>query len=212
MRDEGAAAHGEKETARLEAFSDGVFAVAITLLVLDLVKVPEAPPGEVLSAASLAAALGRQWPGYVAFVLSFLTILVMWVNHHSMFRMIQKTDPALMFANGALLLLVTLVPFPTALLAEFLTEPAGPAAAAFYGGLFVLISLGFITLWWTAAFRRNLLWPDVTRERLRRRWRANLVGFPLYSLAFLGAFVSPYLTVAICGGLWLFWAFGTTRL
>ena len=205
MSDEGAAP-GEKETARLEAFSDGVFAVAITLLGLDLVKTPQPAPGEALSSGALVAAVGAQWPSYLAFVVSFATILIMWVNHHSMFRLIQKSDPALMFANGALLLLITLVPAPTALLSEFLTEPAGRAAAAFYGGLFVLISAAFLLVWWVAAFRRALLRPGTPLEPVRRRLRANLISGALYALAFLGAFISPFLTVGICVALGLFWA------
>jgi TMEM175 potassium channel family protein len=133
--------------------SDGGFAVAITLLVLDLIKVPQAPEGQTFSAAALAAILGRQWPAYATFLISFATILI--------FQWVQKSDPVLMFANGFLLLLVTLVPFPTALLGDYLREPAAPTAAAMYAGLFVIISIAFILLWWTAAYRRPLLRPGI---------------------------------------------------
>ena len=121
----------EKETGRIEAFSDGVFAIAITLLVLEL-KVPhlagDAEPG------ALAAALLKQWPSYLAFVTSFFTILIMWANHHAIFNLVHKTDAEFLFANGFLLLLVTVVPFPTALLAEYLIKPGAPVAAAVYAG------------------------------------------------------------------------------
>src|SRR4051794_24552924 len=108
MSDENRAPAVEKETGRLEAFSDAVFAVAITLLAFDIIKVPQAPAGHTFSAVELATALGQQWPAYATFLISFVTILIMWVNHHSIFLMVQKTDPVFIFANGFLLLLVTL--------------------------------------------------------------------------------------------------------
>src|SRR5262245_58066326 len=101
-----------KETARIEAFSDGVFAIAITLLVLDM-KVPGSKdlPADV----RLISVLGRQWPTYLAYVTSFLTILIMWVNHHRLFQHIKRTDNPFLMLNGLLLMGVTIVPFPTGL-------------------------------------------------------------------------------------------------
>src|SRR4051794_3486976 len=99
----------EKETSRVEAFSDGVFSIAITLLVLEL-KVPNL--GDAPTAKSLCIALGHQWPSYISFLTSFFTVLIMWVNHHGIFRLIRGIDARLMFANGFLLMLVTAVPFP----------------------------------------------------------------------------------------------------
>src|SRR3954466_11846030 len=104
----------EKETGRVEAFSDGVFAIAITLLVLDLKVPPDAG-----SNAELWAALVGQWPIYFAFLSSFLVILIMWINHHRLFTHIRRTDNVLMMLNGLLLLGITVVPFPTRLLAEY---------------------------------------------------------------------------------------------
>ena len=98
------------ETARVEAFSDGVFAIAITLLILD-VHVPA--PG----LGPLRTALARQWPTYIAFLISFAFIGIMWVNHHRLFNHIRRSDNTLMFLNLLLLLGVCVVPFPTALLA-----------------------------------------------------------------------------------------------
>jgi uncharacterized membrane protein len=103
---------------RLEAFSDGVFAIAITLLVLDLAVPPRehAPDGE-----SLASALGHQWPSYFAYLVSFLVIGIIWVNHHAVFDRVRLVDRPVMFVNLALLLVVSAIPFPTHLLAEYLT-------------------------------------------------------------------------------------------
>ena len=102
------------ETARIEAFSDGVFAIAITLLVLDL-KVPRG----LAEGRTLADALLAQWPAYLAFASSFMTILIMWVNHHRIFTLVGQSDERLLFYNGLLLMGVTVVPFPTSLVAEY---------------------------------------------------------------------------------------------
>src|SRR6266404_1707129 len=101
----------EKDTSRVEAFSDGVFAIAITLLVLDL-KVPQIAFNSASgpTSAMLLAALEREWPSYFAFVTSFFTILIMWMHHHTVFRLVHRTDASLLLTNGTLLLLVTAVP------------------------------------------------------------------------------------------------------
>jgi uncharacterized membrane protein len=131
----------EKETARLEAFSDGVFAIAITLLILEL-KVP-ALTAAAVTAPSLSKALMQQWPSYLSLVTSFFTILVMWLHHHAIFRHVRKCDAWVHFANGCRLLVVTFVPYPTSVLAAYLETPAAKAAAVFYSG--------------TLFFYRNLL-------------------------------------------------------
>jgi uncharacterized membrane protein len=192
----------EKETGRIEAFSDGVFAIAITLLVLEL-KVPHLP--EDAGRGALAAALLRQWPSYLAFVTSFFTILIMWANHHAIFNLVHKTDAEFLFANGFLLLLVTVVPFPTALLAEYLTKPGAPVAAAVYAGTFVVAGLAYNVLWRSAIRGRRLLKSHVREETLQDMTRRYRIGVPLYLAATAAAFVSVAVTVAICVGLWIFW-------
>ena len=149
---------GRKETGRIEAFSDGVFAVAITLLVFNL-KVPQIAVGDTNAVRDLGSALLSQWPSYLAFVTSFATILIMWVSHHSIFKMVYKSDSPFLFANGLLLMLVTVVPFPTALVAAYLTDPAAAMACAVYAGLFVLINIAYNLLWWTASHNRSLSEP-----------------------------------------------------
>src|SRR5713101_3913707 len=105
----------EKETGRIEAFSDGVFAIAVTLLVLDL-KVPHRDSVN----SGLMNILVKQWPSFLAYLISFATILIMWVNHHNLFNKVKRTDTPFMFLNGFLLFLITFVPFPTGLLAEYI--------------------------------------------------------------------------------------------
>jgi uncharacterized membrane protein len=195
----------EKQTGRLEAFSDGVFAIAITLLALEL-KVPH--PAEATSAA-LAYSLAREWPSYFAFITSFFTVLIMWVHHHVIFRLVHRTDATLLFANGFLLLLVTVVPFPTAVVAEYWGTPAAPAAVTLYGGVFVGISIAFYLLL-MAAFRKAVLDESASEERVLRMRRDYRVGPPAYLAAAVAAPFSPWLSMAICTALWIFWAL-TTR-
>jgi uncharacterized membrane protein len=193
----------EKETGRLEAFSDGVYAVAITLLALDL-QVPKL--GNAATPAAVATALLAQWPSYLAFVTSFFTVLIMWVNHHAMFKLVQRTSARLMFANGLLLMLTTVVPFSTSLVTQYLRYPAAKIACAVYGGTFVLISFAYAFLWYGHLHDRTLLRPDASAEVIARIDRNYLLGPPMYILATAGAFVSPYVTIGICTGLWVFWA------
>lgn len=127
-------------TGRLEAFSDGVFAIAITLLVLDI-HVPS--PGDSSGGPTLAQALLRQWPVYLAYVTSFLTILIMWVNHHAILARIKQTDHVLLFLNGLLLMSISVVPFPTSLVAGYLERPDRQLAAAIYSGTFVAVAVLF---------------------------------------------------------------------
>src|ERR1700738_2952982 len=128
-------------TGRLEAFSDGVFAVAATLLVFDL-HVPDVTSG-------LGTALLAQWPSYLTYVTSFGTIGIIWVNHHSLFARVRRVDRPLLFLNLLLLMTVSVIPFPTALLGRYATAgDDGHLASALYGLVMVLMSLAFTALWW----------------------------------------------------------------
>jgi uncharacterized membrane protein len=190
----------DKETGRLEAFSDGVFAIAMTLLALEL-KVPHL---EEPSVAGLSRALGAQWPSYFAFATSFFTVLIMWVHHDRILRTVHRADPALLFANGFLLFLVTAVPFPTAVVAAYLETPAAPAACTLYAGTFFGISIAFYI------FLRHALRRSSHPESMRRLKSGYNLGPPLYLAATLAAPFSVWLSLGICTGLWIFWAV-TTR-
>jgi TMEM175 potassium channel family protein len=208
MQENRIAPHPEKETGRLEAFSDGVFAIAITLLVLEL-KVPDlhAASG---SPAALGEALLQQWPSYVGLVTSFFTVLIMWVHHHAILRNVCRTDAWLHFANGFLLLGVTFVPYPTSVLAAYLQTPAARMAAAFYSGTFVFMAVCFY-LFIRAAFRKPLLSPNASQEFIDKTCHQYMFGPPAYLLATLGAILEVRLSLAICTILWIFWAATITR-
>jgi uncharacterized membrane protein len=196
-----------KETARVEAFSDGVFAIAITLLILEI-KVPGAPTEPSAGKWWLIASLGELWPSFIAFVLSFGTVLIMWVNHHGLFEHAQRVDKPLLFANGFLLLVVTFVPFPTAVLAEYLDQPSANAASVFYCATYVLVSLAYNLL--LSAVARNRAPEAVSSPahqaavaRIRRAYRIGLV---VYLAAVLAAVFSAVAGLAICLSLWVLWA------
>ena len=197
---------GEKETGQLEAFSDGVFAVAITLLVFSL-QVPTLD--QPYTSAHLINLLLMHWPSYLAFCISFVTILIMWISHHSMFKLIAKANTFFMFANGLLLLLVTVVPFPTQLLATYLLTPVAGVVCAIYAGLFLIINLVFNLLWWLAAYQSHLLKEDIFPILIRTRSRNYASGVPCYLVALVLAFWNPAVSIGICSVLWLFWAFTT---
>ena len=191
----------EKETGRVEAFSDGVFAIAITLLVLEF-KVPH--PSDHGSNADLFHSLLALWPSLVAFLGSFAAILIMWINHHGMFRMIHRTDSPFLYANGLLLLIVTFVPFPTAVLAEYLGKPGEHAAAAFYIGTFVIGSLTW-NLTWDMACGRKLLKRSVSAGQAAKVRRSYRFGFAVYVASTLLALWSATAGLALCLSLWIYW-------
>jgi uncharacterized membrane protein len=179
-------------TGRLEAFSDGVFAIAATLLVLDLHVA--APPGK------LAHALAHEWPHYATFVVSFLTIGIIWVNHHAQFGRITKVDRPLLFINVLLLMFVALIPFPTGLLADHLHAGSDQhVAAAVYSGSFFLMGICFSLIWLYTSGRGHLLARKLSRRELRLLITRNSLGNGAYLVAFGLAFVSAVACLCICG-------------
>src|SRR3954453_882940 len=163
-------------TDRVQAFSDGVFAIAITLLVLDL-RVPPRGGDE-----SLAHALGHEWPSYAAYVVSFLIIGIIWVNHHQMLDAVRIVDRPVLFINLALLGVVSAIPFPTRLLAEFLTAGwDGSVAAAIYGGPMLGMSIPLTALWSVLPREEaGLLHEGIAPALARGAARRFGIGFVFY--------------------------------
>jgi uncharacterized membrane protein len=190
------------DSGRVEAFSDGVFAIAITLLVLDI-KIPQAH-----DATELWHALGAQWPSYFAYAVSFLVIGVMWVNHHTVFSYIATVDRTLMFLNLLLLMVVAALPFPTALVAENLQHSgAANVAAAVYGAVMVAHALTF-TLFWNYATRTGHCFDERVDVVAARATRARFaLGLVIYPLTVAVAFVSAPAALALHGGLAVYYAF-----
>jgi len=189
------------ETARLQAFSDGIFAVALTLLVFELrVPDPGGPP--------LLAQLVGLWPKALSFALSFATVLIMWANHHGLFRAVRRVDAHLLFTNGLLLMLVTFVPFPTAVLGDHLTGATAQdakVAASFYALTYVAINVAWALMWHSIAHQRARVAPALSDGDARRMHRSLLVGFVSYLAAVALAWWSAMASVVLCMLLAVFW-------
>jgi len=184
-----------KETGRIEAFSDGVFAIAITLLVLGI-KVPRAY--DLGTSGSLGLALIHLWPSYLAFVTSFASILAMWVSHHGIFSLLQRCDHAFLYWNGLLLLFVTFMPFPTALLAEYLPHSEAKVAAGLFASTFFAITLAFKGLWHHASKDGRLLVRSADSAEVKKIAKQYRWGPLLYLMALAVSFLSAGLSVALC--------------
>ena len=188
----------DEGTGRLLALSDGVFAIALTLLVIEITL----PPGT--SDARLGAALVALGPHYFAYVLSFAVIARFWIAHHTAFRYIRRYDDTLIWLNLLLLLLVAFLPFPTSVLGEHGDTPVG---AAFYGAILVGTSAASGAPFWYASGRGRLLRPDADRRLVRQRRISSLAGTAYFTATLPVALLAPYAAM----GLWLLW-FPTVRV
>jgi uncharacterized membrane protein len=191
-------------TGRVEAFSDGVFAIAITLLILAV-----GFEQEISSHGDLKDQLLHLWPAYIAYGVSFLTIGIMWVNHHAVFRHFERVDRTLLLLNILLLMLVAFTPFPTRVVAENArTEADREAAALLYGITMTITAICFLAVWMYGS--RRLLRPDADLREVSGITRSYLPGTPLYLTATLLAFVSPIASLIMFGALAIFYAISSS--
>jgi len=190
-------------TQRLEAFSDGVIAIAITLLVLTL-EVPKAKSG------GLFDALVDDWTSFAAFILSFVVIGIMWVSHHSMFERIATVDRPLMFLNLLLLLGIAFLPFPTSLLAAYVRHESTNShiAAAIYSTAMLGIGLAFLGMWIRLERRPELLVAGIPPERIRLAVRRSFVGPIVYGATIGLAFISAAACFVVYGLVAVYFAMG----
>jgi len=182
----------EQGTVRLETFSDGVFAIAATLLVLEF---------SVSSGRNLGDQLVHLWPAYLAYATTFVTIGIIWMNHHHTVSLIDHTDRTMLFINNLLLLTIAFLPFPTKLVADYLHKDGEQAATLAYAATFVVMAT-LHQVWWQYARRnRRLIADGVTDAALRAVDRAYAPGILLYGIVLVLAFFSPlaavFLTFAI---------------
>ena len=176
---------------RLETFADGVFAIAATLLILN---VDAQVGGDV---GNLGDRLTHIWPSYLAYAVSFVTIGIMWVNHHWVMSQIDHTDRRFLFANIGLLLCIAFVPFPTRLVAEHIRGDGAQVAALAYGFTMVATAIMFNITWFYASTRRRLLRPDADPAVVSGISRSYLPGPWIYLTATLVAFLSPTVSVLL---------------
>jgi uncharacterized membrane protein len=187
------------DTARLETFADGVMAIAITLLILE-VRVPQ------VEGRSLTTTLAAEWPSYAGYVVSFLTIGIIWVNHHQMFKLIGRVTHGFLMLNVIFLMTIAFLPFPTALVADYIRVPdSRKAATVVYGLAMVAIAVMFNVVWRSASRNGRLLVPGVDTAGVERISRSYLGGPIAYTVATLVAFVSPFLSLGIFAAMALFW-------
>jgi TMEM175 potassium channel family protein len=186
-------------TGRVEAFSDGVMAIAITLLVLDL----KVPPLDAVTPGGLVSALAARWPSYVAYLAAFLTIGIIWLNHRTLIDRIARFDGRLHWLNLMLLLGVATLPWPTSLVAEYVQRGGADASAAtaLYGLTACLMASPWGFIWRHLADRPDLLEPGYDAAYARAEWRRGFVGLPIYAVATLVALVLPLLALALYLGI-----------
>src|SRR5688572_10360471 len=190
-------------TQRLEAFSDAVIAIAITLLVIILLELPHVEHG-------LFDALVDHWPSFVAFIISFVVIGIMWVSHHAMFERIASVDRPLLFLNLLLLMGIAFLPFPTDLLATYVADGGGDAhvAAAMYSTTMTLIGIVFLSMWVWLARNPSLVVEGIPPERVRKAMVRSLVSPVVYGLTIGLAFISAIACLVVYGAVAIYFARG----
>jgi uncharacterized membrane protein len=188
---------GLRRTARLEAFSDGVFAIAITLLVLDL-----AVPATEHSEQHLLQAIGHEWPGYLGYIVSFATVGALWLGHNAITDYLDRAD-TLLRLNLLLLLFVSFLPFPTRLLSEYVTADQAERVAVTFYGLTLLVAGALLSLFWRYALHARLVRPDAGDEEITLLTHRLTPGLAGYALLIVVGLFSPvaavigYLVIAL---------------
>jgi uncharacterized membrane protein len=193
-----------KSLTRLEMFSDGVFAIAITLLILEI-KVP--PIDSIHSVNDLVNGLIHLWPSFFAFIYSFGGILVQWIIHHNTFLHLNKTSRAFLYTNGFLLLTIVFFPFPTALLAEYIDTEYAMPAIVFYGLASVVNSLAWFLFIRSIDKPHRLLNDAFSNEEYKKLKISNRFAFAIYSSTALLAIWFPYTALTINVIVWALWIY-----
>ncbi len=186
-------------TGRLETFADGVLAIAATLLILNV----DAQVGE--GGEGLAAQLLHIWPSYVAYAVSFLTIGIIWANHHTVMHQIDRVDRTFLVLTVVFLMVVAFIPFPTRLIAENVRTDGARAAALMYGITLTLTAVMFSAIWFYASVGRRLLREDVDSRVVSGISRSYLPGPWIYLAATLIALANPTASVILFGLIALFY-------
>ena len=190
------------ETARLETFADGVFAIAATLLIID---VSVDAPG-----AELGTALLHSWPQYVAYAVSFLMIGVWWVNHHAFMAVVDRVDRAFLFGTIACLACIAFLPFPTRLVAEHFRDDGVRAATIAYGLTVTTAAICFTFCWLHSVRGRRLIAETADQRTVNALSRSMIPGAPVNAAVTLVALWSPYTALVLFAALNLFYVFGSS--
>jgi uncharacterized membrane protein len=190
--------------ARLETFADGVFAIAATLLILN-VDVPQ------LGAHTLAHELTRLWPAYVGYAVSFGTIGIIWVNHHTVLQQLRGADRIFLFINVVFLLCIAFIPFPTRLLATYVRTGDGSAAAVAYGITLTATAVFFNLMWrYAIGSGGRLLRPDADRRVVAGITRSYRPGVPMYAAATIVGIFQAEVSAALFTAIALFYVLSSS--
>ena len=201
----------EKNTSRIEAFSDGVFGVAITLLAIDIGVeingIQAHHPIETTTNNELLQQLTALWPKIFTYFNSFASVLLMWMAHHRIFKMLRTVSNRLILTNGLLLLIIALAPLPTKTLGQFIFSPAFKTAVIFYTGYSVLVAVTYVAFMAAAKSRGgSMFMPEVPVEEIEAMDKGLWKGFLLNSLIFAIAFFIPLVALILNFCMWIFWA------
>jgi uncharacterized membrane protein len=187
------------DTSRLETFADAVIAIAITLLILEI-PVPRVGDG------TLAHALADEWPSYAGFLVSFLTIGIIWVNHHHMFTLIERSNHMFLVLNVLFLMTIAAIPWPTALVAEYLLDEANRSTAVLvYGGTWIAVAIMFNVVWRYAVGKHRLMRDDLDRDAVEAVTRSYVAGPVAYTVATLLAIWWPWVSLGIIAALAIYY-------
>ncbi len=186
---------------RLEAFCDGVFAIALTLLIIDI-KIPSTE--KINSTADFWLALKHIAPSILTFVLSFTIILITWVNHHNAIKLVNRSSPSFIYANGFLLLTVVFMPFPTSLLGEYILTDHSAPAVILYNAVVALNSIGWILIC-SAALKNRLAKSEKAALQIRKNGQFGYFAFILYTLFAIMAIWFPLAIAIVTTLTWIFW-------
>jgi uncharacterized membrane protein len=186
---------------RLEAFCDAVFAIALTLLIIDI-KIPSTP--EINNTADFRLALRHIVPSIFSFVLSFMVILITWVNHHNTIKLVNKSSAAFIYANGFLLLTVVFIPFPTSLVGEYISSDHAAPAVILYNAVLALQAIGWILIC-RAALKNHLGKNEKSMLKLRENGKFGYFAFTLYAVCAIAAIWFPRTIAMFTTITWFFW-------
>lgn len=189
---------------RLEAFCDGVFAIAITLLILDI-KVP--PVGSVHSISDVWRGVGALWPSFFALSLSFIIILISWIGHHNLMNAVDKTSSQFQLANGFFMFTIILLPFSTAFMAEYLNTPFGKPAIMFFCFNSMLHNIGWILFQRSMIKPRFLVKDSIGMDLVKKASRGSYFGFFIYTAIALLAWWLPHVAMIINVSTWIYWLY-----
>ena len=190
----------ELSTSRVEAFSDGVFAIAITLLIIEI----KVPSHDDLKNQSLLHYIGQQWPKYFAHVLSFIIIGIYWANHHYLFRLFKKTDHVFNLLNVFFLMAIAFLPYPTGVLGDYIiTAIHAKSAVSFYSFALCLPAAAWLSIWVYAKHKKRIIDQRLTDKFLNSLTKQFIISNLLYLFAFFISLVNPMVSISICVGLTL---------